>query len=398
MSLKVLFVIDGLGVGGSERSLVEILPGLTAAGITSTIVFFHRHEESLEAVVRAQGVEIRYVPERGVIRRVAALRRIIRTERPDVIHTALFVSDVTGRLASIGQNAVVVSSLVGTPYDPIRAQHPDMNRLKLWAVRCIDGWTARCLNHHFHAVSETVKRTAVEALGLRPQRITVIERGRNERFVTQTAERRARVRRTLGLEDSDEVIINVGRQVYEKGQQYLLEAMEILACRRPRARLLIAGARGRQSKVLEHTCGRAALRGRVQLLGHREDIPDLLACADLFVFPSLCEGAAGALLEAMASGLPIVATRIPALEEAVEEGRNAVLVDRASVESLSNAITDLLDDREAAIVFGRRSREIFEERFTLDRCRARMAEFYHQLAGRTNGSTAAPRVSELPCG
>jgi glycosyltransferase involved in cell wall biosynthesis len=398
MSLKILFVIDGLGMGGAERSLAEMLPGLTQAGIKSTVAFFYRHQESLEAHLRAQGADLCFLPEQGLIPRVAALRRLIRTERPDVIHTTLFASDILGRLASIGREAPVVSSLISTPYDPIRLQNPDINAVKLWAVRMLDALTGRYLTTHFHAVSETVKRVAIEALGIPSERITVIERGRSGRFGRPSFERRVEARQKLGLKDSDEVIVNVGRQGYEKGQRYLLEAMEEVARSRPGALLLVAGPSGRQSEILEGIRQRTALSGRVRLLGHREDIPDLLAGADLFVFPSLYEGAAGALLEAMALGLPIVASRIPAIEEVVEEGRNALLVERASVAPLAKAIVDLLADRERARTFGRRSREIFEERFTLERCTTRMVEFYRRLAGLDNPLMVTQPTSELRCG
>jgi glycosyltransferase involved in cell wall biosynthesis len=398
MSLKILFVIDGLRPGGAERSLAEILPHLARADIKSTVVFFYRHEVSLEALFRAQGADVRFLPRQGVMRRVAALRRLIRTERPNVVHTTLFESDVIGRLASIGQDAVVVSSFVNTSYDPIRLQNRDVNAMKLWAVRVIDAWTARHLTTHFHAVSEAVKKAAVEALHLPPQRITVIERGRNGRFGRPSPEQRKKARLEFGLQDSDEVIVNVGRQEYQKGQRYLLEAMEEVTRRRPRALLLIAGSRGRQSEILEGIRQRSALNGRVRFLGHREDVPDLLASADLFVFPSLYEGAAGALLEAMVFGLPIVASRIPAIEEVVEEGKNALLVERASVAPLAKAITDLLTNHERARAFGCRSREIFEERFTLDRCTTRMVEFYRRLTGHDDPLMVPHPTSELRCG
>jgi glycosyltransferase involved in cell wall biosynthesis len=385
MSLKILFVIETLGHGGAERSLAEILPPLLDAGIKPTVAFFHRHnKESLEDLLRDEGVELRFLPARGMWRRVAALRRLIRTERPDVIHTALFTSDILGRLASIGAPSVVVTSLVNMGYDRIRLQNRDINRLKLWAVRNIDAWTARHLTTHFHAVSEPVKTAAVETLGLPPQRITVIERGRNTRFDGRSAERRARNRQQLGLSETDHVIITVGRQEYQKGQCYLVEAMEAIVRLRPGALLLIAGAPGRQSGILEAIRVRCGLHDRVRLLGHRDDIPDLLAASDLFAFPSLYEGAAGALLEAMAMGLPIVGSKIPAIEHAVEEGRNALLVERATVAPLARAIVELIGDPDRRAAFGGRSREIFLERFTLDRCASRMVEFYRNLVSTRN--------------
>ncbi len=380
--VTVLFVIDGLAAGGAERSLAEMLPSLRAAGIRPTVAFFHRHREHLEDVFRAQGTDLRFLSARHVIARVAALRRLIQSEQPDVIHTTLFEADVLGRIASIGQRSVVISSLVTTPYDPIRSQNPNINPAKLWVARWIDTLTARYLTTHFHAVSEAVKQAAIENMGLRPERISVIHRGRNAGFVPATPERRAAVRRLLGVRESDEVILNVGRHGYEKGQRYLLEAMELILQRRPDSLLLIAGPRARYTELLEGIQKRAGLKERVRFLGQRTDIADVLAGADLFVFPSLYEGAAGALIEAMAAGLPVVASRIPSIAEVVQDGSNALLVERASVAPLADAIVELLADRPRALAFGRRSRRIFEERFTLERCVERMVAFYHGLTER----------------
>jgi glycosyltransferase involved in cell wall biosynthesis len=382
VSLKVLFVIESLGHGGAERSLTEMLPALMRAGLRPTVAFFNRSQQSLEGVLRHQGARLEFLPQRGLARRIWALRRLIQADRPDVIHTALFTSDVIGRIASIGQRAAVVSSLVNMNYDRIRLQNKDINPLKLWAVRQIDAWTARHLTTHLHAVSEPVKTAAIEALSLPPQHITVIERGRNARFEPPTANDRASARRALDLADSDEVIVTVGRQEYQKGQRYLVEAMAEVIERRPHAVLLLAGSRGRHSQILHEILQRRGLKERVRLLGHCDNVPQLLAAADVFAFPSLYEGAAGAVLEAMAVGLPIVASRIPSLESVVEEGNNGILVDRASVAPVAAAIVELLTHRDRAGAFGRRSREIFEERFTLERCAERMVQFYQALAAR----------------
>lgn len=114
-------------------------------------------------------------------------------------------------------------------------------------------------------------------------------------------------------------------------------------------------------------------------MGHRDDVPDLLAAADLFVFPSLFEGLGGALIEAMALGLPIVASDLDAVREVVDEGRNAVLVPPASSRALADAIVMVLDDRRKAAAFGARSRVIFAERFTSDRSVARMIALYRDV-------------------
>jgi glycosyltransferase involved in cell wall biosynthesis len=393
--LKVLFVIDALGAGGAERSLADMLPGLSRAHIQSKVVYFHRTKVNLEKLFLSQGADLHFLDRRSVAGRVAALRQLIRSEHPDVVHTTLFESNLVGRLAAIGRRTIVVTSLVNTPYDSIRHQNSDIHPLKFAAVRLIDALTSRYLTHHFHAISEAVKDAAVNTLHLSPERITTIERGREGRAGAPGEDERRKARLRLGLSSADEVIVNVGRQEYQKGQRYLVEAMVDVVRRRPRAVLLIAGRPGHQSAALEQIQRNASLGSRIRLLGHREDVPDVLASADIFAFPSLYEGLGGALIEAMASGLPIVASRIPATECVVEEGGNALLVERAWVRPLANAIVDLLDDRGRRDAFGRRSRQIFEERFTLDRCTGRMVDFYRRLAGHTAHLPASRLAPEL---
>jgi glycosyltransferase involved in cell wall biosynthesis len=118
---------------------------------------------------------------------------------------------------------------------------------------------------------------------------------------------------------------------------------------------------------------------RIHMLGHRDDIPDILAAADLFVFPSLYEGLGGAVIEAMALGLPIVASDIDAVSEVVEAGRNALLVKPAAPAALAAAMTRVLDDAALRMEFGARSRQIFEKRFTVERSTARMVAFYETV-------------------
>ncbi|MDP8971487.1 MAG: glycosyltransferase family 4 protein, partial [Actinomycetota bacterium] len=187
-------------------------------------------------------------------------------------------------------------------------------------------------------------------------------------------------RAALGLSHNDEVIINVARQEYQKGQRHLLEAVRLLLPTRPRLILLVAGRTGHASAELEDACRKDGLGGRVRLLGYRHDIPELLAAADVFAFPSLYEGLGGALIEAMALGLPVVASDLPAIREVVVEGGNAVLVPAGAPHELATAIAKLLEDPGKARAFGARSRQIFDEQFTMDHSARQMTELYHQVA------------------
>ncbi len=379
--LKVLFVIDSLGRGGTERSVAELVPSLSHAGITPVVVIFKRHPQGFDRAVSAQGVDVRVVEERGFFSRIRAVHRIVASERPDIVHTALFDSNLIGRLASAGSRAAVMSSLVNTPYAEVRLQDPHINRGWTRAAQLIDGWTSRNLTDHFHAVSQAAKDAAIADLGIAPETVTVVERGRDPlRLGQPSVERRRQARRRLDLNDDDIVLATVGRGDHQKGHRYLLHAMEHLAGAHPRLVLLIAGRRAFASPELDRMSRESGLDGRVRWLGHRDDVPEILAAADQFVFPSLYEGLPGAVIEAMALGLPIVASNIAPLREVVDHGHNGVLVEPASGFALAQAIESLIHDRERMLAYGRRSRLIFEARFTLDRSVSRMIDLYRRVA------------------
>ncbi len=381
MNLKILFVIDSLGTGGAERDLAEKLPQLCRFNVKPIVVSLRPREEGVQADLQRQGFDVRILDASGLMGQVKALCQIIRTERPDVMQTALFHSDLAGRLAAIGTSTKVISRLVNTDYDEVRLHDPNIRAVRFRLARLIDGWTARHLTHHIYANSNAVKAAAMRDLRIRPEKITVIEESRDAtRLERPSAQRRKLARIRLGLDENQEVLVNIGRQDYQKGQRYLLEAMAKLVLTRSRLVLLLAGRRGDMTEELQHLRYRQGLKERVHFLGHREDVPEILAAADLFVFPSLYEGLPGAVIEAMALGLPIVASDIDPVRETVEEGRNALLVKPASPTELALAIERLLEDPRTVQAFGRRGREIFDERFTLEQSMARLSAFYRQVA------------------
>ena len=275
----------------------------------------------------------------------------------------------------------VVVSLVNTTYSAARLADPRLDRRKVRVVQALDAALGRFRTDRFHAVSRAVKDDAVAALRLPDDKVTVIERGRRpETLPVVSPARRAAARDKLDLPADAEVLVSVGRQEYQKGHRYSLEAVSELSDR-PDLVLLVAGRTGNESDELKRIlAGMPETAERVQLLGHRPDVAEVLAAADVFVFPSLFEGMPGAVIEAMALGLPIVACDIEPVREVVDIGANAVLVAPRDAPALAAAVRELLDDRSRLDDMGRRSREIFEERFTIERSVEGFIDLYDQVS------------------
>jgi len=175
------------------------------------------------------------------------------------------------------------------------------------------------------------------------------------------------------------VIVTVGRQEFQKGQVHLVGAFDLLARIRPHAELLIVGRNGNHSAQLEARVRESPYRERVRTLGHRDDVPDILAGADLFVLPSIYEGFPGAAIEAMALGMPVVASNLPTLREVVDDGRSGLLVPPCDHAQLAEAMSGVLDDPNLARRLGDRGRDLFLTRLTAEQSHRRMIELYERL-------------------
>ena len=382
--MKVTYVVNALGEGGTERSLADLLPGLRDGGVDARIITLRsRGDEGVEPILRAQGFEITTIGSASKLQKIKTLRSLLRQHEPDVVHTMLFEANLYARLATVGMRSKILISLVNTTYSEARLADPRLNKFKIRAVQALDTAMGRFRTDHFHAVSNAVKSDAVKALRLPQDKVTVIERGRRaDTLPPRSDERRLAARAMLDLSPQAEVLVAVGRQEYQKGHRYLVESMNSLQ-HRPDLLLLVAGREGNESDELQRLLQKwpdAAKHTR--LLGHRSDVADILAAADIFVFPSLFEGMPGAVIEAMASGLPVVASDIEPVHDVAEIGNNADVAPPRDPAKLAAAIDTLLNDPDRRASMGTRSREIFEERFTMERSVASLLDLYRSLSSR----------------
>lgn len=357
-----LFLINSLGAGGAEHSLMELLGEARRRKIRTVVLIFDRDRVGFDDEARESGFDVRLIRSSTWVGRIREVRRTLLDWRPSLIYTTLFEADLVGRLSALGTGVCVVGGLVNTTYDPVRLGDTAVRKWRLHAVRFVDGWTARRLCTHFHAISDAVKASAVSYLRIPPDRITVVRRGRNLSRLGEPSEIRWReVRRKENLPQDAFVFITVGRQEYQKGHVVLIGAFAQLAASQPSALLLIAGRDGHASAQTKALIDRLDLGDRVRLLGHRRDVAELLAGSDVFVFPSLYEGLGGAAIEAMALGLPMIVSDLPALNELIDE-EGSVRVPPGNVLALAEAMRAMVssDNRPR---MGHHNRERFLAHF-----------------------------------
>jgi glycosyltransferase involved in cell wall biosynthesis len=372
--LNVLAVVDSLAQGGAERSLLDLASEMQKHGIITTLATLR--DERVGFSLEGLGIERIRIRGATALGRVTNLRSHIQTGQFDLVHTVLFASDITGRLAAWATGTAVLSSIVNTTYDPDRLLDPHISAWKVDLLRRIDGWTARNLTDRLHAVSLEVRDSTTRALGVPDSRVVVIPRGRDpDQFRPVRREARDAVRLRMGLEPQAPVFLAVGRHEYQKGHATILDAWPTLLDELPDAVLLLAGRPGHESQRLAHMAESLEITESVRFLGFRRDIPDLLAASDLFVFPSHYEGLGGALLEAMASQVPIVVSDLAVTREVL--GEDAWFFPAGVAPALAVAIVAAYHRSDDAIPSAARAR--FMERYTLEAIAARMAALYREI-------------------
>ncbi len=383
--MKVLCVIDSLVPGGAERSLVAMAAPLAGRGVSVEVAYLVERPGLQQELLEA-GVAVTSLAggggRIGWARRAAAL---VRRRRPDLIHTTLYEADVIGRMAGATTRVPVVSSLVNVRYGPEQRAAPGVRGWKVTAVHLADAVTAR-RTVRFHAITRWVADVMGRRLRIPSDRIDVVPRGRDPLVLgRRSPQRAARARRSVGVAPEVPLLVAAARQEHQKGLDLLLEAMPLVLRGRPDTKLLIAGRPGNQTQLLEEIVSRLGLAGVVSFLGVRDDVPDLLSAADVFVVPSRWEGLGSVLLEAMALESPIVASALPPVREVVPDDGHAWLVPPNRPDDLAEAILAALDHPDEAKKRAWQARRRFLERFTIDRVTTEMSRFYARAldTGRT---------------
>ncbi|MGH7279381.1 MAG: glycosyltransferase, partial [Candidatus Rokuibacteriota bacterium] len=186
-------------------------------------------------------------------------------------------------------------------------------------------------------------------------------------------------RRVLGVPEGVPVVGTVGRLDPVKDQAGLLRAFARVATQHPDAMLLVAGD-GPCRAELDTLAADLGLGGRARFLGEREDVPVVLRALDLFVLPSIAEGISNTILEALATGLPVIATRVGGNPELVDDGATGALVPARNPDALARAISAYVDDSHLRRLHGKAARQQAVERFDLAGMVARYRDLYLDLA------------------
>jgi glycosyltransferase involved in cell wall biosynthesis len=372
--IRVTYLIDSLGMGGAERVLLSTLQHLDRERFEPRVCALQERDGNpLTAAVRDLGITVDMVPV-GRLRDPRALARVVRylrSSRAELLHTQLEFSNILGGVAAKIRRIPCVSTL--HTFDD-----PPAGTRDAWRTRLMWG-SMRRLHSRVIAVSEAVRLHHMEHGGLPAGKIVTIYNGVDlSAFEPEATSIRESLRGDLGIGPDAPVMVSVAVLREAKGMQHLLDAMNKIRQTVPSVRLVIVGE-GEHGMALRQHSERLGLGEHVVFTGMRSDVADLLTMSDLFVLPTLGDVLPTVVAEAMAAGLPVVATNVGGLPEMVEDGSTGLLVSPASAAELANACARLLDDPDLASGMGRAGRVLATERFDVRGQLARLSELYESL-------------------
>ncbi|HHY75774.1 MAG TPA: glycosyltransferase family 4 protein [Firmicutes bacterium] len=353
--MKVLHVITDTNVGGAGRYLLYLLPQPAFRELDVAVAC-----PDGELAVRLEAAGIRRIPISGrdvsfSPRLTVELARLLREERPDIVHTH---GSLSGRIAARLRKVPVVYTKHGQvkPANRTGAALHSPGALP----RFVGGTAARLLADRVIAVSDGVRRE-LEASGISPRMIAVIPNGIDLRPYRRSVRRLAKAQ-AAALDDTGRRAFLIGtlaRLSPEKGLDTLIDAAKIVVASYPSARFVIGGT-GPLEADLTKKIRDLRLEPYVRLAGFVDDVPGFLGDLDLFVLPSYSEGIGLAIIEAMAAGLPVVASAVGGVPEVVADGVTGLLVPPRQPKALAQAIVRLLVDPDLARSMGASGREKVE--------------------------------------
>ena len=372
---RFLIIIDSLFTGGAEYSTLLWMEWLLEKGYDVRMVLLKLKNPSYNiSDFKIDPAKVTILNTNGVFARYKALKQIIQKFNPTVVHSVLNASNFTTRAIRILHGGFKhVESLVNQPYSQERLSDQSLNTFKIRLLQAYDILTQKKGVQHFHANSQAVADHYIQAVKVPSSKITVIPRGRsNNTYIIQKETLRCQYEVEFNIPTDHVWLINTGRHEYQKAHDVLLEALSLLQSKVSYT-LLIAGREGKETSKIRQLIDHYGLKDRVRLLGHRTDIPQLLAASDLFVFPSRYEGMPGALIETCAAGLPSVCTDLPCMREVVDE-TSARFFPLNGAKALSHQLDQILNDASSRTDMGKEALKQFQEKFRLERIHERMLE------------------------
>jgi L-malate glycosyltransferase len=375
---RLLLVVDSLEVGGAERQVVDLAVALQRAGYGVMVACSVAGD--LSRTLEEAGVPVRPLLERLAKRRLSLgyawrLRRLLRKERFDLVHAHIYASVVAAAIAILRTNVPLVIT-----------EHTEAS-WQNWRARWVSRWVYRRVERII-AVSTPIRRRLIERDAVHPELITVIPN-----TVASASEPPANAPLPTELRERPLVGV-VARLQPEKGVANFLKAAVHVAQQFPQAYFVVAGD-GPLRQELAALAEDLGLRERIHFLGFRSDASALMKSLDVLVVPSVTEGSPLVTLEAMAAGVPVVASAVGGIPDQIRHDKEGLLIPPGDTEAIGDALLALLRDPDRARRLGEAGRRRVASRFSHALMVQQIEGVYRGVLGPPAAQSTAPEEPEL---
>ena len=360
--MKIVHLETGNHLYGGALQVLLLVEGLARRGIDNILVV--PEGSAVEEDAHRRGLPVKAVPMAGEADMgfPFRFRRLLRVEDPDLVH--LHSRRGADTLGAITTKVARIPTVLSR-----RVDNPEA------------GWSLGAKYRLFDAVitiSHAIRRVLVEQ-GVPEEKVRCVHSALDPTPFEAPCNRPA-FRRDFGLAEGDRVVGMAAQFIRRKGHQTLLDAAPSILKAHPRTRFLLFG-RGPLLGDVRKQVRERGLEDSVRLPGFRGDLPDILPCLDLLVHPATMEGLGVILLQASAAGIPIVASAVGGIPEAVAHEESGLLVNPADPLPLAGAVNALLSDPERARRMGEEGRRRVRELFSVDRMVEGNLEVYRDVLG-----------------
>jgi glycosyltransferase involved in cell wall biosynthesis len=330
--IRVMQIIDSMGFGGAEVLLRDLTFSLLTSDYRVSVCYNTNGPIAKE--IEAMGVPITRLPRLGRVDPTLLWRiyREIKKVKPDIVHTHLFKSDLHGRLAARLAGIPVVISTLHNCHN--WAKNPILGR--------VYGANAR-LADHIIAVSNEVRDYSIRYSHIDPKKITTIANAVPLARFRDNRSFRAKIRQEFNISLEAPVIGIIARLTEQKDHGNFLRAAQIILKSTPETIFLIVGD-GPLGDTLKEFAISLGIQNSVIFCGARQDVPAVMGTLDILVFSSRWEGLPVALLEGLASSLPVVATSVGGIPGVIQNGFTGFLVPPADSNALASSCISLIND------------------------------------------------------